>query len=60
MQESSVHVHARQLWKAHGQKAIAQAAHKAAAFEKKNDSEQANHWRRIEAILMLIRGPRQS
>lgn len=59
MQESEVHVYARQLWKARGQKAIVEAAHKALEFEKKRDREQAEHWRRIEAILMQIRGPRQ-
>lgn len=60
MQESEVHVYARQLWKAKGQKAIAEAAHQAAEFEKKLDREQAEHWRRIEAILIQIRGPIQS
>lgn len=60
MQGSEVHVYARQLWKARGQKAIAEAAHKATEFEKKRDADQAQHWRRIEAILMQMRGPRQS
>ncbi len=59
MQESEIHVYARQLWKARGQKAIAEAAHKAGEFEKKNDREEASRWRRIEAILMQMRGPRQ-
>ncbi len=59
MQESEIHVYARQLWKARGQKAIAEAAHKAFEFEKKNDREEASRWRRIEAILMQMRGPRQ-
>ncbi|MFY9641219.1 MAG: hypothetical protein ACLPJW_08330 [Rhodomicrobium sp.] len=60
MQESEVHVYARQLWKARGQKAIAEAAQRALEFEKKHEREQADRWRRIEAILMQIRGPRQS
>ncbi len=60
MQESDVHVYARQLWKARGQKAIAEAAHQALEFEKKHDREQAERWRRIEAILMQMRGPRQT
>jgi hypothetical protein len=59
MQESEVHVYARQLWKARGPKAIAEAAHKAVEFEGKSDGAQAAHWRRIEAILMQIRGPHQ-
>ncbi len=60
MQESEVHVYARQLWKTRGQKAIAEAAHRATEFEKKRDPEQADRWRRIEAILMQMRGPRQT
>ncbi len=60
MQESDIHVHARELWKARGPKAIAEAAHKAAEFEKNSDREQADRWRRIEAILMQMRGPRQA
>jgi hypothetical protein len=60
MQESQIHVYARELWKAQGPKAIAEAAHKAAEFEKKSDREQADRWRRIEAILMQMRGPHQA
>ena len=29
-------------------------------FERGNDMEQAQAWRRIEAALMLMRGPRES
>jgi hypothetical protein len=60
MQESDIHVYARELWKARGQKAIAEAAQKATEFEQKSDREQADHWRRIEAILLQMRGPRQT
>jgi len=60
MEESEVHVFARQLWSQRGQKAIAEAAHKAAEFEKKRNREEAGHWRRIEAILMQMQGPRQT
>ena len=60
MQDSSIHVYARELWKARGQKAIAEAAQKATGFEQKSDREQAEYWRRVEAILMQMRGPRQS
>jgi len=59
MHEDSIHIYARQLWKMQGQKAIAEAAQKAVKFEKKSDSEQAQYWRRIEGILMQIRGPHQ-
>jgi len=60
VQESEIHVYARELWKAQGPKAIAEAAQKAAEFEKQHNAEQAQHWRRIEAILIQMRGPRQS
>ena len=60
MREIEIHDYARQLWEAHGLKSIAEAAHKATEFEKQRDREQAQHWRRIEAILMQMRGPRQS
>ena len=59
MQENSMHTHARQLWRALGQKAIAEAAQKASKFEKKNESESAEYWRRVEAVLMQMRGPHQ-
>ena len=60
MQESEIHVYARELWKLRGQKAIAEAAHKATEFEKQRNREQAQRWRRIEAILTQMRGPHQS
>jgi hypothetical protein len=60
MQESSIHVYARELWKARGLKAIAEAAQKATGFEDKSDAVQAKYWRRVEEILMEMRGPRQS
>ncbi len=60
MQESEIHVYARQLWKARGQKAIAEAAHNAVKFENKRDGDKAHYWRRVEAILMQMRGPRQT
>lgn len=60
MQESEVHVYARQLWKARGPKAIAEAAHRAVESEEKHNTEEAERWRRIEAILIQMRGPRQT
>lgn len=41
-------------------KAIAEAAQKAAAHERRGETENAQTWRRIEAALMLLRGPRES
>ena len=60
MHTTEIQDYARQLLEAHGDKAAAEAAHKAVAFEKAGDQEQARTWRKIEAALMLMRGPRQS
>jgi hypothetical protein len=60
MPETEIHDYARQLLEAHGDKAVAEAAQKAAAFEKRGDTEQAETWRHIEAALMLMRGPHVS
>ena len=51
---------ARHLFEAQGAKAIAEAAQKAAAFEKAGDALQAKHWRRVEAALREMRGPHES
>ena len=60
MQTLELHDYARQLWEAHGLKAIAEAAQKARTFEKQGEIERAHNWRRIEAVLLEMRGPRQS
>jgi hypothetical protein len=60
MQEIEIHDYARQLLEAHGDKAVAEAAQKASAFEKQGNSEQAETWRHIEAALKLMRGPHES
>ena len=60
MQIVEIHDYARQLWEAHGLKAIAEAAQKARSFEERGESERARTWRRIEAVLLDMRGPRQS
>ncbi len=60
MSTSDVSTVARHLFDAHGTKAIAEAAQKAASFEKAGDAEQAKFWRRVEAALMEMRGPRES
>ena len=51
---------ARHLFETQGAKAIAEAAQKAAGFEKAGDQPQAKHWRRVEAALREMRGPRES
>ncbi|MDX1377195.1 MAG: hypothetical protein R3357_16635 [Burkholderiales bacterium] len=51
---------ARHLYDAHGPKAIAEAAQKAASFEGAGDDKQARLWRRVEQVLREMRGPRES
>jgi len=60
MQTVDVQDYARQLLDAHGFKAIAEAAQKASTFEAQGDDKQAQMWRRIEAALIEMRGPRAS
>lgn len=58
MQAVEIQDHARKLMAAHGAKAIAEAAQKASALEKQGEKEQAQDWRRVEAALMQMQGPR--
>jgi hypothetical protein len=51
---------ARHLFEAHGSKAIAEAAQKAASHEAAGEQEQARIWRQAEAALLEMQGPRQS
>ena len=51
---------ARHLFETHGAKAIAEAAQKAATFAKAGDEEQARTWRRVEDMLLEMRGPHES
>ena len=60
MQAVEIHDYARQLWEAHGLKAIAEAAQKARSFEERGESERARTWRRIETALLEMRGPHRS
>jgi hypothetical protein len=59
MENITVPDYARQLFEAHGAKAIAEAAQKASDLEKKGDEQQAEIWRRIEAALKEMSGPHQ-
>jgi hypothetical protein len=59
MDATKIQDYARQLWEVHGAKAIAEAAQRAAACEKVGDKEHAQTWRRVEAALQLMHGPRQ-
>lgn len=60
MNATQIQDYARQLLEAHGAKAIAEAAQKAAACQKAGDKEHAETWRRVEAALIQMHGPRQS
>jgi hypothetical protein len=60
MNTADVSALARHLFDTQGACAIAEAAQKAASFEDAGDKEQAKFWRRVEAVLLEIRGPRQS
>jgi hypothetical protein len=60
MEEIQIIDYARQLFEAHGERAIAEAAQKASALERQGDRQQAETWRRIEAALKELRGPHAS
>ena len=60
MKAVDIQEHARKLQAAHGNKAVAEAAQKAAEMEKLGQNEAANDWRQIEKALLLMRGPRES
>jgi hypothetical protein len=60
MSEIEIHDYARQLFEAYGDRAVAQAAQKACSYEEKGDTEEAETWRHIEAVLQLMRGPHVS
>lgn len=48
------------MFEAYGSKAIAAAAQRALRYERAGDTQQVQAWRRIEAALMLMRGPRET
>jgi hypothetical protein len=60
MDATRIQTYARQLYEAQGAKAIAEAGRRAADYERQGESDEAQTWRRIEAALMLLRGPRES
>lgn len=57
---TDVEEYARQMWDSKGAASISEAAQKAVSFEKAGDVEQAKTWRRIEAALIQMSGPRES
>ena len=57
MEETMIAEYARQLMEAHGERAIAEAAQRAAESERRKDKEEAKTWRHVEAALKAMRGP---
>ena len=57
MNETEINEYAQQLLEAHGDRAVAEAARRAAAYEQQNDVEEAKTWRHVEAALKEMRGP---
>jgi hypothetical protein len=57
MREIDIQDYARKLLEAHGDKAIAEAAQKASAFEREGNKDEAETWRRVEKALLVMRGP---
>jgi hypothetical protein len=60
MGEIEISDYARQLFEAHGDKAIAEAAQKACTYEEQGEKEQAETWRHVEAALRLMGRPNES
>ena len=60
MEIAQIQSYARQLYETQGARAIAEVAQRAAAYERRGQNEEAQTWRRIEAALILLRGPRES
>jgi hypothetical protein len=60
MNTADISTVARHLFETQGPRAIAEAAQKVDSFEKAGDTAQAGFWRRVEARLHELRGPRQS
>ena len=57
MEEIMINECARQLMDAHGQRAIAEAAQRAAESERNRDDDEAKTWRRVEQALKSMCGP---
>jgi hypothetical protein len=57
MEETMISEYARQLRDAHGDRAIAEAAQRAAECERTKDKDEAKTWRQVEAALKGMQGP---
>ena len=60
MEETVIAEYARQLREAHGDRAVAEAAQRAAECERQKDKDGAKTWRHVEAALKEMRGPHAS
>jgi hypothetical protein len=60
MLATEIQEHARKLLQAHGDKAVIEAAQKAKSLEESGSADDARTWRRIEAALKQMRGPRST
>jgi hypothetical protein len=60
MQALEIQEQARLLFAARGDKAIVEAAQKALQLKAEGREEDARDWRRIEAALVLMAGPRET
>ncbi len=60
MQAMDIQEHARKLHEARGDLALAHAAQKARDLEHQGNTIEAQNWRRIEAALRQMQGPRVS
>lgn len=60
MLATEIQEHARKLLEAHGDKAVVEAAQKAKSLEDSGGADEAKIWRKIEAALKQMRGPRSS
>jgi hypothetical protein len=57
MDKTLISEYARGLKDAHGDRAIAEAAQRAAECERMKDKEGATTWRQVEAALKAMQGP---
>ena len=60
MNMNEIHDYARRFLGTHGEKAEAEAAQRAAYFEKQGDKRQVEDWRRIQTAISSMRGPHAS
>jgi hypothetical protein len=60
MDSMAIHDYARRFIGAHGDKAEFEAAQRATICERQGEKDQADDWRRIQAAIKEMRGPRVS